>query len=516
MPAAGPARGVFNGDDASTSFPRVVKVGNCSGTYICPNVILTATHCLDGAFISGAARITNRDTAGNDLAMIRLDTAIPEFTRIDVGGGVSKGDPVQIVGFGRATPEGSFGHKRSGIMLVSKATTDPLVFVPSATYNNQTACPGDSGGPAYAGGNLVGVASSVLHTGGQLPCGKVISAQYIPTEKYRTFINGNLDNWCSPVVQIEVSDPSGVEPDEGVPASDKARFVIRRLGPTDSRLEVQLKGPGGTATEGTDYDAFDRTVVFESGQATKYLPIIPLHDEDFLEPVESVAVGISPSVHYSIDESKAQGTVYISSFSIPTVELFIKPGEIAEGEQADGLMLRTGGDTTKELTVRLSLNLLNPEAVYGRDTDQFPLSVTFLANQKVASFKIKALADEEDEEPTEFLGLKIRESTTHPEGYLTLPETRQAKLAINNNPKAEPEPPAPASSDDPFADPSPAPASPAPVVIPSSPEPAPTQPPASPTPVTLPQATMTAMPSFSDSSRITKPAGTVKGLPLPR
>ena len=48
--------------------------------------------------------------------------------------------------------------------------------------------------------------------------------------------------------------------------------------PTSQPLTIQLDTSGGTATPGTDYQAFPTTLVIPAGKSAASIELIPLHD----------------------------------------------------------------------------------------------------------------------------------------------------------------------------------------------------------------------------------------------
>ncbi len=194
-----------NGEEvqATTAYPAVVEVilpggtGLCSGTFVSPRAVLTASHC---ALNSGTYEVitsfgvfstTNRVQYGpgvvddpNDIAILYFDSDIADPTQgqvMNIGKSVQQGDVATLVGFGCTnidTKTGA-GIKRSGTNVVD-SIDDYLEFltpIDGTTGNGSTqailgssnragSCFGDSGGPAAlsSGGTLVEV--GVTHAGG--------------------------------------------------------------------------------------------------------------------------------------------------------------------------------------------------------------------------------------------------------------------------------------------------------------------------------------------------------------
>lgn len=182
------------------AFPPVVMVilpggtGMCSGTFISPNTVLTASHC---AQTSGTYQIqtsfgnfttSTKYTFGpgqvddpNDIALLVFssDIASPSAGQVyDLGNQVSEGETLQLVGFGcdNISTRAGAGTERTGTNVVSSLDTYINFLTPATVDNGGEAilgpgnragsCFGDSGGPALAetanGFTIVGV----THAGG--------------------------------------------------------------------------------------------------------------------------------------------------------------------------------------------------------------------------------------------------------------------------------------------------------------------------------------------------------------
>ncbi len=155
---------------------------NCTATIIAPQYILTAKHCVSGAgtytFRIGSLDQTSGGTMATgvaitrhsraDIAIVRLDRSVSAtYSPLGTSGDVSVGQTVQVYGWGATCtgqPEINCQArylKYANVRVTSVSCSDYTrgIAVCAQRIDGITAG-GDSGGPMFASGRQVGVAST--------------------------------------------------------------------------------------------------------------------------------------------------------------------------------------------------------------------------------------------------------------------------------------------------------------------------------------------------------------------
>jgi hypothetical protein len=190
---------VVNGKEiVSSKFPSVVLINyGCSSTFIAPDLLITAAHCVKGqgpadmmGIVAASSKVTSDEidnpiassfslanpldllATSFDLALIQFPSALSENISKIREQGASPGDEIEIVGFGQNNPDMNFGFgkKRWGSNVLVTVAGGTLQFVgamkddsdSSSRGENVSNAPGDSGGPLFIKGELAGITSGSL------------------------------------------------------------------------------------------------------------------------------------------------------------------------------------------------------------------------------------------------------------------------------------------------------------------------------------------------------------------
>jgi secreted trypsin-like serine protease len=176
---------------------------NCSATIIAPQFILTAKHCVSSAgtytFRIGSLDQTTGGTTATgttitrnpsaDIAIVKLDRSVSAtYSPLGVVGNVATGQTVQVYGWGATCTNQPEINCQSRLLKVANVSVTSIscadfangVAVCANRINGITAG-GDSGGPMFANGRQVGVAST---------SDRATRTAYTNITRYRTWIQG--------------------------------------------------------------------------------------------------------------------------------------------------------------------------------------------------------------------------------------------------------------------------------------------------------------------------------------
>ena len=168
---------LFNGKPISEeTHPHVYSIGGCTATFLSDNTLITAAHCVRNG---GTVRIARRLNATslkvvhhpsyggrlgiNDVAIAIFPKGTSQHTAPLFNGSIRTGDDVFAVGYGCTNGGGSGGTKREGSAKIASLRNGVIGLVRQTNSpgagSDVTLCPGDSGGPLFKNGAVVGIAS---------------------------------------------------------------------------------------------------------------------------------------------------------------------------------------------------------------------------------------------------------------------------------------------------------------------------------------------------------------------
>ncbi len=184
--AAEPAGAVINGVSSSLGryTVRLIGNGNCTGVAVARHAVVTAAHCAAGMRViaRGASlrvrQITHSATlddgrvlrASGDAAILLLKEELPVGVALaPVGDG--DGSLFTIAGYGttdESVRDSGFGELNEAHLI---AAGHGMLTDPGGA--GASACFGDSGGPVFRGGALVGVITRASNPSPRAACGRI-------------------------------------------------------------------------------------------------------------------------------------------------------------------------------------------------------------------------------------------------------------------------------------------------------------------------------------------------------
>lgn len=210
-----------------SSYPSYVAISSGSGDFVCggslvaENVVLTASHCLEGikkvtagplkltkgGAVSGGTTVSiskvfehpkyNKKTYVNDVALLQLSKPLKGFKLAKLGRSTPKiASTVTVVGHGETERAETSSDLLIASMIVRAGSycdgTDPggiCLEAKRVTKGYMEVCSGDSGGPGYTSPGVVG---GVVSYGPDRPCGQNPWSVFADVSYYLDWIKGTM------------------------------------------------------------------------------------------------------------------------------------------------------------------------------------------------------------------------------------------------------------------------------------------------------------------------------------
>ncbi len=192
-----------------------------------------------------------------------------------------------------------------------------------------------------------------------------------------------------PTITIAATDANAAELNR-----DVATFTVTRTGSTTYGLTVNY-AIGGTATNGSDFDSLNGSVVIPIGQLSATVTVRPI-DDIAVESNESVVLTLSANAAYNLGTTTAATATIVSDDvapAPPTVTLAVTEATAAEANVTPGTFnfrVTATGVTTSPLVVYYSVS---GSATNGTDFDNLTGSVTIPAAQNSATITVRPVDD---------------------------------------------------------------------------------------------------------------------------
>jgi hypothetical protein len=212
-------------------------------------------------------------------------------------------------------------------------------------------------------------------------------------------------NEALPEVSITATDGSASE------SGDTGAFTVSRTGPTTNALTVDY-AIGGSASNGTDYQAIAASLIIPAGASNATITITPIPDA-LSEGDEDVTLTIAGSVNYQIGSSGAAAVTILDTAPPPVVTVAATDAAASEiGPNVGVFRFSRSGATTASLTVAYTVSGI---ALNGTDYSAISGSMVIPSGQAFADLTITPV-DDGTPEPSETVIVTISDGPLYDPG----------------------------------------------------------------------------------------------------
>lgn len=236
-----------------------------------------------------------------------------------------------------------------------------------------------------------------------------------PSSATVTIVDSDL-----PTITIESTTPTISEG-----GSQTGSYVITRTGTTGKDLTVNI-AVSGTAHEGTNYAALNRSFTIPAQSSSKTITLTPIRDNEFTGNL-TVVLSLVPSSLYSIG-SPGSATITITESDVPRVTVTASKPNATEATVPGEFTVSRSGNTADKLTVTYTVG-----GTAQPDTNYTALegTVTIPADATTKTITVTPLEESQWQGPTTV----ILTLTANPSAYsIVSPGNATVTIADNDGP----------------------------------------------------------------------------------
>lgn len=228
--------------------------------------------------------------------------------------------------------------------------------------------------------NLLGDSNSEINESVFVVIKNASSGTIVTANASQTILDNDQAIWT-----VGSAHPSISSSDE---EGNKLAFVVSRSGKIDSSATIYFSTTGGTATEGTDYDAVNQMLSFASGETSKIV-WVNLIGNSLPEPNITVQVNISGASEGTITTASAVQTILDNDQSLWSVGILSNASE--DGSNLLGFTVSRTGDYSQSATINFAT--AGGTATSGVDYTDSQQTLSFAAGEISKTVWVSILGD---------------------------------------------------------------------------------------------------------------------------